>query len=208
MARLVVTRADLDEPMLVLSAQAEVICTAGGRVSVEPGEQLGSWAGLTELLEQCARDHRAVSGPVDVPGVGTVELSARPLQCPEGGRTWVLLSRRADRHDDGDVVERLARAASLIREAHAALESRHADVLRLQRLADKLLELGPPAIVVDDGQRVRGWSRAVEAILGISADRAIGKPISTVLPDSLAVRVEPLDGEGSSEGDVLVLVDH
>ena len=82
-----------------------------------------------------------------------------------------------------DVSVALERARDAVAEAKELLGSYRADLVALQQLAERLLEVCPPAVIVDDSERIRGMNLAAEQLLGTSANRAMGRRASSVLPD-------------------------
>jgi hypothetical protein len=100
---------------------------------------------------------------------------------------------------------RVEAATSQMDELTTELTHRRAAHDELESLVDVLLGVGDtPVVVVDDERRVRALSRAAtERWEGA----AVGKPLSSVVPDDLYDRlVAQLDarGGGSGAGDTLV----
>jgi PAS domain-containing protein len=84
--------------------------------------------------------------------------------------------------DQAEVAATIERAHEAVAEAREALRKCQSELMRLQRLSEQLLELGPPAVVLDEEQRVRGMSAAAERLLGVQAIRTLGRSASSVLP--------------------------
>ena len=100
---------------------------------------------------------------------------------------------------------RVEAATSQMDDLTAELTQRRAAHDELESLVDVLLGVGDtPVVVVDDERRVRALSRAAtERWEGA----AVGKPLSSVVPDDLYDRLSAVldaGGGGSGAGDALV----
>ena len=70
----------------------------------------------------------------------------------------------------------------LVDRAAAAVRQRDEELLRLQRVLEIVLGMSPPVIVTEQ-HVVRVWSAAAEEATGISAEAAMGRALSRVLPE-------------------------
>jgi PAS domain-containing protein len=87
-------------------------------------------------------------------------------------------------HDDDQTVAAgaaLERAEQLVATAAARLQSQEERLEELYGLVECLIELGPPMAVVE-GQTVRAWSPALEALTGVRSATAVGAGLDGVLP--------------------------
>jgi hypothetical protein len=161
---------------LVVDGDGQVTCWAGPDLPDDGSRDITAWPGLAELLTRLDADPGdEVQGVLKAPfgdAVVTARRLARPL---DGG--CVLIAEAIE----GDVVAAVERAHVTVIEAQDALDACRADLLRLQRLCERLLAVSPSAVVVDGNRRIRGLSAAGEKLLGVTAARVLGRPLSNVL---------------------------
>jgi PAS domain-containing protein len=164
---------------LVVDGDGRVTCWSGAVRTEDGSRDVQAWPGLAALLAQlddADPDVEEVRGMLRTAD-GDVPVIARRLDQPlEGG--CILVTEKIE----VDAVAAVERAHESVVDAHEALDACRADLLRLQRLSERLLAFGPPAIVVDNHRRVRGVSASAEKLLGVSASRALGRSLGSVIP--------------------------
>jgi PAS domain-containing protein len=211
---------------LVVSPGGEVLCHDEPTPEPLRADPLGRIPAVADLL------HRGTLAPADsvveLPVAGPVRLTARPLLAPSAHERWVLLTGEPAGGDGragspppagGEVpAGELERARALVEQAEEALRQREAELERLRRLSERLLEHAPVAAVLDDRCRIRGWSRRAEQLWAVTPERAAGRPAGSLLEgldhDSLheRQRIPVAEGEvevvvepvGDDEGHLLV----
>ena len=194
-----------------------LVVGSGGRLTghgvalgdiVELDDDVSSWRGMGDLLDGARGPSGAASGTIDVPGRGPVAVVAHALRVDAEGGIAVVVSEPPAAPQAAEV----ARARQLVEQADAALEAREAELAELRAVAEHLLESSSVAAVIDERRRIRGWSTQAVRVWSVPAERAIGRPVSSVVTGidyhsvgevqhletpqgSLRIVVEPLDDD-------------
>lgn len=182
--------------VVVVTPDGHVVCSGEHtHLKTPAGSHLEGWTGMLEVIEEAAE--RVAVGEITAPDGRRGRVVAQPLTCATDHAPWVLVASTAP--GAGAAADVVSEALELVREADAALDARDQELHRLQVLAERLVQLGPPTVVVDDRRRIRAWSVAAERLCGLPAEKALGRPLAAVLPG--------LDLAASLEGEAMLALD-